>query len=83
MSKGQILSLNKDKMADAYDSKEAPNKNGVRPLRSGFLNLNRMSLQGKRIARNLIEPPVPKEKEGEYALNIKYFQKLHNYTIFR
>ena len=83
MSAGQKLSLIKAKMADAYESKEAPHKNGVRPFRSGVLSLNRMALQSKRVARNIIEPPLPKEKEGEYALNVNYFQKLHNYPIFR
>ena len=81
MSAGKKLSLIEAKMADSFESKEEPNKNGVRTFRSSVLSLNRV--KSKKIARNIIEPPLPKEKEGEYALNVKYFQKLHNYPIFR
>ena len=73
----QELKLNKGKPTDSYGFKEVLNKKDIGPFHSGFWRSR------KSIARNIIEPPLSKEKEEEYALNIRYFQRLHNYTIFR
>ena len=35
-----------------------------------------------RLIKYIKEPPVPKGKEHEFALNINYFSKRANYTIF-
>ena len=83
MSAGQKLRFNKGKPTDSYGFEEVLNKKDIHPFHSGFWSPNRFSLQGKSIPRNIIEPPLPKEKEAEYALNMRYFQRLHNCTIFR
>ena len=83
MPSRKIASYNIGKMPDSHKSTEGPNNKGYRPFLSGSFKINRMFLQNKGMVKNIIEPPLPIGKENEYALNIRYFQKVKSYTIFR
>ena len=66
-----------------YKPAHHPNNKSVRPFFNGRLKLDSRSFQNHKMFRNLIEPPLAIENENNFALNIKYFHKLANYTIFR
>ena len=83
MSMGRKYIVLAGETRDVFKTVDIQKSNGFPPLPSNFAKIHRMSPRNMRKFRNIKEPPIPADKEDEYALNIKYFRRQANYTIFR